>query len=551
MGRKDQYDEDTIPTSRKHQRNANYLLNFAVDRAVHVDTPVESRPRSIPVSYTRSYYQDPFVKANFQFIVKQDSSPPELDKPLHWDQLVFVLCHEACGSLSKCPICIDNPIAARITKCGHIFCWTCLLRMFQASLASEEDSKTINIIGNVNLNVYHKYLECPLCTEMISLCYVKPVSILEEPIKYEENKRIKFQLLKKHRYSSVLELKDSSIDLSFQLPSYSDENSKFCRFLIDTNDNAYKKLIESDIYSVKKAIEASDEDELSFYELALIQLQSHLDILNENTSKSDDNDDILNSIIIKKQDKSIESNDFIYIYKEESGQHIFLHPICTRALLNEFGEYKNLPESIESRILELEEITIDEVSRKRFKFLSCLPLTSVCYICEIDMRSLVSKKSLDPLLPKIKKRIYARKQKKHIEKKEAEKYAKNTSYKRDEPILIDPSEFESLPSTIDDDFIPFVDEQTTPKEAPTWVKDTEYYSLPPKELRQQSTGTRRKVRGADGESDEEYAAPSFAASFYQSINFKEPVSSSNEKTSETKSKGKRKRKKQVLFSTYA
>lgn len=26
-----------------------------------------------------------------------------------------------------CPICLYSPIAAKITRCGHIYCWPCIL----------------------------------------------------------------------------------------------------------------------------------------------------------------------------------------------------------------------------------------------------------------------------------------------------------------------------------------------------------------------------------------------------------------------------------------
>lgn len=28
----------------------------------------------------------------------------------------------------KCPICMDIPITPKMTRCGHIYCWPCILR---------------------------------------------------------------------------------------------------------------------------------------------------------------------------------------------------------------------------------------------------------------------------------------------------------------------------------------------------------------------------------------------------------------------------------------
>lgn len=28
----------------------------------------------------------------------------------------------------KCPICMDIPTTSKMTRCGHIYCWPCILR---------------------------------------------------------------------------------------------------------------------------------------------------------------------------------------------------------------------------------------------------------------------------------------------------------------------------------------------------------------------------------------------------------------------------------------
>lgn len=49
--------------------------------------------------------------------------------------------------MPSCPICLYPPVAAHITRCGHIFCWPCMLQYL--SLSDKSWSK------------------CPICYEAV------------------------------------------------------------------------------------------------------------------------------------------------------------------------------------------------------------------------------------------------------------------------------------------------------------------------------------------------------------------------------------------------
>merc|ERR1712141_837815 len=51
------------------------------------------------------------------------------------------------SDVPSCPICLYPPTAAKITKCGHVYCWTCMLHYL--SLSDE------------------KWRKCPICFESI------------------------------------------------------------------------------------------------------------------------------------------------------------------------------------------------------------------------------------------------------------------------------------------------------------------------------------------------------------------------------------------------
>lgn len=72
------------------------------------------------------------------------------------------------------------------------------------------------------------------------------------------------------------------------------------------------------------------------------------------------------------------------------GQRIFLHSINARCLALEYGSMEQCPHEIEAAVLQLDELLINDESRKRYKFLSHLPLGSDVLIAELDLSQYLS-----------------------------------------------------------------------------------------------------------------------------------------------------------------
>lgn len=84
-----------------------------------------------------------------------------------------------------------------------------------------------------------------------------------------------------------------------------------------------------------------------------------------------------------------------FFYQSIDGQPIFLHPSNMKYLLYEYQTYENLPEKIQARIIHMdEEQKVDEITRKKYKFLSFLPITTPFQFCELDMKRLLSPHTL-------------------------------------------------------------------------------------------------------------------------------------------------------------
>ena len=63
-----------------------------------------------------------------------------------------------------------------------------------------------------------------------------------------------------------------------------------------------------------------------------------------------------------------------YFYQAADGQWLYLHPLNVRCLLAHYGSYAACPTTIHAKILEIEDFMQTEISRKRWKWVSHLPL---------------------------------------------------------------------------------------------------------------------------------------------------------------------------------
>ena len=60
-----------------------------------------------------------------------------------------------------CPICLEPPVAPQVTKCGHVFCFACLLH--HAATAEK------------------KWSTCPICFEMVYVEDLRSATLLPTP----------------------------------------------------------------------------------------------------------------------------------------------------------------------------------------------------------------------------------------------------------------------------------------------------------------------------------------------------------------------------------
>ena len=127
--------------------------------AAATSTVSPQRERQVAGSASK---QDQFILSNYRLLLHPDVVQTEyrIGAAVQWDDICEAV------QLSEddflCPICFEYPSAARIAKCGHLFCLPCLVRCM------EKQGK-----GLLDFNVA---LPCPLCNKDLSYATLKPVS---------------------------------------------------------------------------------------------------------------------------------------------------------------------------------------------------------------------------------------------------------------------------------------------------------------------------------------------------------------------------------------
>ncbi|KAL5581463.1 hypothetical protein UlMin_013905 [Ulmus minor] len=457
--------------------SGNHLLNFQYDpisRSQHRGRPQPSRPAPRRPRKIKPYNKDLFLQANYKFVVLDSGNyTPESmdpDKMLQWEDIICL--RYSTPSSVQCPICLESPLCAQITSCGHIFCFPCIL---QYLLMGKEDHR-----GEC-------WKRCPLCFVMISPKDLYTVYI-ENVKQYNLGDKIEFMLLARQKDSFLLSHKskqEKDVQASSSAESY-DPFSKFI-FTSDVDLSVRKAISDLDGWLVRADSGLVDDlEKLPYVCAAMEQLEQRKKYWDEHrvsdsvkssksadystgsraiqaaavaadskfeasefgpgTSSGDVNDldddggtglsqspdsldgqeDVLSSSYDESKglleqlngDKDVKEKDSYNFYQAADGQHIILHPLNMKCLLHHFGSQNMLPDRICGRILQFESVTQSEAIRRRFRFLSHISLTTSFQFCEIDLSQILPPAALLPFMDEIKKREKQRKQVARKERKD-------------------------------------------------------------------------------------------------------------------------------------
>jgi len=489
----DEFELGSVFNHGSKKQNYNHLLNFQYSPR----GPAPSRgrnnrgPRPPAKHYQthnrKTYTKSHYLQANCQFIVSScgDYSVhmADPDTLVDWAQIEQVHLKTSGTDLTSCPICLFPPTAAKISRCGHVFCWPCILHYLALS--------------------DHSYRKCPICEEEIERADLR--SVLAVPHNtFSTGSTIQMRLMKRERNSL------------FAVPAAADFLHDFPAVNMPGLDRSFVKLLKASSVQVKDNIlarerrelmkqweEEKDQPESCFIQEALTllskreveavvtggDLNAHakvdaakkvddlpeiqslniscnnkvVDPFDEGNENLDDliklDDVAANDATKQPRPRNIsgssdassegdteecsdagvtaadldistvqqptagpqEPRQVFYFYQSSDGQPIFLHALNVQMLVKEHGCLENCPLTIQAEILEKESTVMTEELRDRLRYLRHLPVASSFEVAELDISALVSKPTLQSFKDQVDVRRRRRTRKLRDEKRRERK----------------------------------------------------------------------------------------------------------------------------------
>lgn len=450
--------------------NLNHLLNFSLP-------PRESRPassiprRSRKTANTQGVWnKERFINAQYRFVMNPtgDYTVHFADPDIYfqWSDILQVIVPRSspftasAGDSSQgdgqatCPICLSPPTAPRMTKCGHIYCFPCILHYLSTS--------------------ENKWARCPICFDSVNAKQLQCVKWYDGPtepgpVAPRPGTTLEMRLIQRPSITT-LALPRSQTWPSDLLPPHQapfhflPDVLNFSKFMLATPEYLIAELTrDRDELAVDHRIMAGMGDPLGSYfiEAADDQVKHQIDkaAALENSAlqmqidkaKRDAKDIHERTAMQPRETLNPAANEFVpaellaarsapavapagplpnhprpqgrqrrnlnppppststyYYYQAASGLPIFLHPLDIKILLSHFNSYVSFPNSITVRIEGSSESTVNDDLRKRCKYLTHMPEGADVIFVEADLQDVVGAEGLKnfegPLRLRAKKR---------------------------------------------------------------------------------------------------------------------------------------------------
>lgn len=267
VAEEDEFQVGSVFNSGSKKQSLNHLLNFQYSpRGNGPESDRRSRglrapPRGNKPVYRQTFSKEQYLQSNCQFIVDggDDYSANLVDPDIQvdWEKIQEVYLKSSGSEPTSCPICLFPPTAGKISRCGHVFCWPCILHY----LALSDDD----------------WRKCPICYENIHKTELKSVQAIQQPT-LGTGSTIEMRLMKRER-NSTLAVPVQHPGLS-QLPWVSSppEDKALSKIIRATPEQVLETILSREQVELERQLrEEEQEPEAVFIREALMLLQERRD----------------------------------------------------------------------------------------------------------------------------------------------------------------------------------------------------------------------------------------------------------------------------------
>ncbi|XP_063870536.1 E3 ubiquitin-protein ligase RNF10-like [Scylla paramamosain] len=435
-------------------------------------------------SHVPKYSKEHYLQANCQFVVddSEDYSIYSANQDLlvEWKYVEEVRLHVSMAP--SCPICLHPPTAAKVTRCGHIYCFPCILHYLALS--------------------DKKWRKCPICYEPIGKEDLKSVVAICHK-EFAIGEEVELQLMRRERDSLLpVPVTAFSQEIIAQPPrlSHPTAATPYAKLLVASKEEVKSFIVAREQRELEQQLEEEgDQPEACFLEEALGLLRVRQEALSGDATpeackppleegmeamslSSPDElsssesllsfEEVLSPVspvegevcpmpddpqpqgqqeeapqsTITVQDLDISQLQPVnttnpggqvqrntpkatfYFYQASNGAHIYLHALNVQMLVHEYGALENCPHIIKAKVVEKETVAMTEELRMRLRYLRHLPVTCNFDVVEVTLRTPHVSKATIALF---QDQIDARKRKRNKRAREERKIEKRVQAEED------------------------------------------------------------------------------------------------------------------------
>lgn len=415
-------DEDTMAeiralrnsSSRRGQTSITHLMSYAL--------PPRPHETHYNTSHARPYRRNPtwgvgsgyhaadkarYIHANYRFVVnpggRYATQAADADEHIDWADVLQVIA-SAESQQTSCPICLSEPVAPRMAKCGHIFCLPCLLRFMNTTTSADDEQQP----GGKKQQA--RWRKCPICEDSVHLPEVRPVRFYagQECSLPRVGDDVIMRLMMRTAHNTLALPKEGASEVfqaGDEVPWHFAANVlDYARIMRGTSDY----MAEQFDSEVEDLVKQEQEDELLYHEdnewtqKAMRAIRAAKEKVAE--LKEAETVAALETATTPgptHQSKQGEQNFYFY----SSPPHLYLSPLDIRILKTKYGSFSAFPSTLLPRVEHISTgHAVDEALRKRAKYLGHLPRGCLISFLECDWTDIVPPEILDTFSDEIERR---------------------------------------------------------------------------------------------------------------------------------------------------